>query len=266
LIANGNNEGGSGGQPPKLSRSGKALVYVVVVTLLIALIARTFESSIPTVLTIDGWTLVYILAIFAVALMPFWLPLVQSFTIGKDSVSVTFREVQRLRQEVSVAQAVAEDAATKAEENLQTTLDVEALANAETFGLDPVPEIVKKLADYEGPSGEDPNKGKFGGRAIRNGRELSADIAPIATERGERARVVLSVRSTDAKRPLTDPVIFYLHPTFKRTTVTVIPRRGIARLSVIAWGAFTVGAVTDEGETRLELDLATVPNRPQWFT
>ena len=59
---------------------------------------------------------------------------------------------------------------------------------------------------------------------------------------------------------------FYLHPTFRRTTVTVIPRRGIARLSVIAWGAFTVGAVTDEGETRLELDLATVPNRPQWFT
>lgn len=49
-------------------------------------------------------------------------------------------------------------------------------------------------------------------------------------------------------------VRFFMHPTFPNVhpVVTVGPS-GVAELILGAWGAFTVGAVTDVGQTKLEL-------------
>ena len=113
---------------------------------------------------------------------------------------------------------------------------------------------------------DDPWKGQFGGAPEVNGRRLEATV----TERVERVnpyRVELRVRSTNPQvNPLRGTVQFFLHPTFQndRPIVTVGPS-GEAELTLRAYGAFTVGAVADAGNTRLELDLAELPGAPQTF-
>jgi len=61
-------------------------------------------------------------------------------------------------------------------------------------------------------------------------------------------------------------VQFFLHDTFKndRPIVTVGPN-GAAELKLTAWGAFTVGAIADDGRTKLELDLQTLEDAPVEF-
>jgi len=111
----------------------------------------------------------------------------------------------------------------------------------------------------------DPNKGKFGWKPEHNGRRLSAQVTPLAEGVSDFFRVRLEVKSGDASRPLEKPVTFYLHPTFARQRETVNPRNGTAVLELVVWGSFTVGAVTDDGATSLELDLAQLPDVPQYF-
>lgn len=111
----------------------------------------------------------------------------------------------------------------------------------------------------------DPNKGKFGRQAERNGRRLSAKVQALNEGVSEFFRVTLEVRSTDPSRPLQKPVSFSLHPTFARPRETVTPCGGVATLELIVWGSFTVGVVTDDGATSLELDLAELPGVPDYF-
>lgn len=111
----------------------------------------------------------------------------------------------------------------------------------------------------------DPNKGKFGRQAERNGRRLSAKVQALNEGVSEFFRVTLEVRATDPSRPLQKPVSFFLHPTFARPRETVTPCSGVATLELIVWGSFTVGAVTDDEATRLELDLAELPGVPDYF-
>lgn len=111
----------------------------------------------------------------------------------------------------------------------------------------------------------DPWKGEFGGEARRNDRALEAEVVPSGQPGLFRVR--LSVRSTDPRRrPLEGSVQFFLHPTFRvQTPVVTVSPSGVAELTLVAWGAFTVGAVTDGGSTRLELDLAELPGAPREF-
>ena len=104
----------------------------------------------------------------------------------------------------------------------------------------------------------DPNKGKFSGSPQANGRVLEAQITPAAGPDSAACDVVLRVRSIDPARPLAGAVTFHLHPTFKPTPRDVSVVNGIAELKITSWGVFTVGAVADNGETKLELDLSRV--------
>ena len=105
----------------------------------------------------------------------------------------------------------------------------------------------------------DPNKGKFGGRSEWNGRALSAVIEPAAGPRSAACHVTLSVVSTNQERPLAGTVTFHLHPTFgKYAKYTVPVTDGMATDTITSWGVFTVGVDADDGETKLELDLASV--------
>ncbi len=107
----------------------------------------------------------------------------------------------------------------------------------------------------------DPQKGRWGGEADRNGRQLIADVHELTPGWFE---IALEVRGT-TNTPLTGDVEFHLHPTFPREVVKVQVRDGAAELRVQAYGAFTVGAVADDGETTLELDLAQDERFPQLF-
>ena len=110
----------------------------------------------------------------------------------------------------------------------------------------------------------DPQKGRFGGESRANGREIIASVAP-AKGNTENYDISLTVRSTDASKPLIGTVIFYLHHTFKRKVRKVSVVDGVATLDLLAYGAFTVGAVADDGETLLELDLSNDPRFPKRF-
>jgi hypothetical protein len=60
-------------------------------------------------------------------------------------------------------------------------------------------------------------------------------------------------------------VLYFLHPTFgNQPRVSYFGADGTAPLELFAYGAFTVGALLDDG-SRLELNLAAVPGAPARF-
>ena len=106
---------------------------------------------------------------------------------------------------------------------------------------------------------DDPWKGRFGSKSVNNGRKLLAEIAQLP-ERSDSATITFRVISTDSQRPLSGTVMFYIHPSFFNYSPVVPVAQGEAVLNITSWGAFTVGAVCDAGETQLELDLAEHPD------
>lgn len=111
---------------------------------------------------------------------------------------------------------------------------------------------------------DDPHKSQFGGKAESNGRIVSALVTPATFDK-ELFTVSLEVKSTDPQKPLTGEVVFYLHPTFKRAVQNEQVINGVAKLSLISYGAFTVGVECDGGATRLEIDLSELKDAPQLF-
>jgi MinD-like ATPase involved in chromosome partitioning or flagellar assembly len=105
---------------------------------------------------------------------------------------------------------------------------------------------------------DDPQKGRWGGSASQSGRTLSAEVSKVSDDW---FNVVLKVTGHELKGDVT----FYLHPTFQPNTLTVKPDDGVAKLEMQSFGAFTVGAVADQGSTFLELDLAEDRKFPQTF-
>jgi hypothetical protein len=131
-------------------------------------------------------------------------------------------------------------------------------------------EVDKKLLDVtegvEPGDQNDPWKGRFGGKSVNNDRELKAEVKPIPGNPDLfTIRLTVSSRHPDTN-PLKGVVQFFLHPTFRndKPIVTVGPY-GVAELNLKAWGAFTVGAVADDGQTKLELDLSTLETAPARF-
>ncbi len=105
---------------------------------------------------------------------------------------------------------------------------------------------------------DDPRAGQFGGNSVSGNREIVAEIRRDA-HRPEWRIVTLKVRSTDEK-PLEGQVTFFLHPSFRNSTPVVPVLNGEASLTLATWGAFTAGAVADEGTTKLEINLAKHPD------
>ncbi len=129
-------------------------------------------------------------------------------------------------------------------------------------------EVTKKLLSEEITPGnpDDPWNERFGGSSINNDRELQAEVKPVPGSSGLYA-IRLTVRSLHPEsNPLKGAVQFFLHPTFRndKPVVTVGPN-GIAELNLKAWGAFTVGALADDGKTKLELDLSQLESAPAEF-
>ena len=111
---------------------------------------------------------------------------------------------------------------------------------------------------------DDPRKGMFGGSPVdaAHGRQLSAVVVPSGTSK-TLFSVHLEVKATPGAPELDDVVVFYLHNTFRPSEVAVEVMSGRAVLNLIAYGAFTVGAITADG-AELELDLVTI-EAPQRF-
>lgn len=110
---------------------------------------------------------------------------------------------------------------------------------------------------------EDPQLGRWGGSPSRNNRTLSAVVRPAAAS-ASWFQIDLRVSGTPDV-PLVGEVAFHLHPTFKPAVRRREVQAGIASMNLTAWGAFTVGVVADNGQTKLELNLADLSDAPGLF-
>lgn len=109
---------------------------------------------------------------------------------------------------------------------------------------------------------DDPHAGRFGRTSERSDRRLTAKI----TQQTSSWFILEITVAGTREHALTGPVEFYLHPSFKPELRRVSAENNAATLRIGAYGPFTVGAVADEGRTRLELNLATVPKAPRAFS
>jgi hypothetical protein len=125
------------------------------------------------------------------------------------------------------------------------------------------PKRAKKPAEKPTPPVEDdPQKGRWGERAATDTRRLTATVETIDRDW---FRIHLTVSARRGKKPLNGNVVFHLHDSFQDPVQTVKVRDGEATLTLVAYGAFTVGAEADKGRTRLELDLAELKSAPKKF-
>ena len=163
-------------------------------------------------------------------------------------------EFSALKQAVEVAVANTERLSERQDELAAPKMNVQAPSPHETSGLETF--SVDTMTDL--------NKGKFGGDPASNGLVLKADVIESHIRSGW-FRIDLRVEPEKTRR-LDVPVTFYLHESYGDARFQVVnPVEGVARLTVLAWGAFTVGAVTDGGKTKLELDLSEGDNFPSVF-
>lgn len=126
--------------------------------------------------------------------------------------------------------------------------------------------LAQAMSEWNSEWNSDPNAGRFNQVAEASGRRLSGRLTPAAGPASAACEVALRVESIDARKPLSGHVTFYLHPTFGRDAVRTVPVLGnAATLTITSWGTFTVGAEADNGATRLELDLATLPGGTKRF-
>jgi hypothetical protein len=115
---------------------------------------------------------------------------------------------------------------------------------------------------------DDPQKDRFGGSPKRNGRTLKATVSKSFVPNFY--NVSIWVESDDpGANPLNADVIFYLHDSFSPSVYRIPPSEFKDNKAVddeiLSYGAFTVGAITDDGKTMLELDLAEDSSFPKQF-
>jgi hypothetical protein len=132
-------------------------------------------------------------------------------------------------------------------------------ANENNF-METVKEKYKKASVIDDT---DLQKGRWGGKEINNGWKLSANVDVDRSFMGL-YKLMVSVKAADAAPILNGTVAFFLHDTFPREIVFVKAQNGEAKLELIAYEAFTIGAMLDNGTT-LELDLNNVPGYPRGF-
>jgi hypothetical protein len=195
-------------------------------------------------------TLVWFLAAATMIL----LPRIKSFSFGGYSA-----EFHELKEEVKQARELAMAANDMGQGIPENPLNPETpLKTPEDMltdaGIHPDTDPIKN----------DPWQGRFAGQAKSNGRHLSAKVEEIAGEK-DWFLVRLLVQATLYGKSLDAPVYFYLHSSFPKSRLVVMPQQSRAEIRLRAWGAFTVGVLTDDGATRLELDLAADPAFPPLF-
>jgi hypothetical protein len=169
-------------------------------------------------------------------------------------------ELQRIAMEEEKRKAEAEmEEVKKSQERKQRELQ----ALSELTKADPM--LKTESLFISDNSGDDPNAGKFGGLAEVNGRRLQANVGESSFD-PNRFFVELEVVSTDSNKPLEGDVKIFLHPaTFNPPERVLTVLNGSVHLDLFAWGSFTVGAVCDGGETKLELNLSKIPGVPEKF-
>lgn len=112
---------------------------------------------------------------------------------------------------------------------------------------------------------DDLQKGRWGGKNIVHNKILDCFNNKEFTKSSIGLYSInLVVKSLDSNNPLKGEVAFFIHNTFKNEIIYVTAEDNIAKLQLVVWEAFTVGARLEDN-TELELDLNSVPGFPEGF-
>ena len=99
---------------------------------------------------------------------------------------------------------------------------------------------------------DDLQKNRWGGKNTANGKILIATVRTTKDE--DNYMITVEVTTVLDKDILTGDVAFFMHNTFDREIWYKKAVKGVAKIAVTAYEAFTIGAYTADG-TELELDL-----------
>lgn len=185
----------------------------------------------------------YFILSAGVLAIAFFLPKIQSFTF-KD-VSVTVKEaVEKLEEEKERLVDV-----------VNSSQEASIGEGGKQKGTEKIKPSKRKPITKNIIDEDDYQKGQWGGLSEVKDRALKAFVSSI--KNSDFFNVALTVESTNPKNPLNGKVKFHLHDTFANPNPVIAVQNGVAKLEVVAWGAFTVGAETDDSKITLELDLAS---------
>jgi hypothetical protein len=169
------------------------------------------------------------------------------------------RDFQRL-EEAGLVQKTSVTVAPAQQETAARSIAETAVRLSPTESVGAAREIANQNSDFP----DDPWRGKFGGQPSGGGCQLSATVAPL-DNLNQFFTVKLILRSETTTARLGQSATFYLHPTFGPDPKKIaFGTDGVATLELIAFGAFTVGVLLEDG-TKLELNLATLSDAPEAF-
>ncbi|BAP29088.1 uncharacterized protein CHSO_0051 [Chryseobacterium sp. StRB126] len=122
--------------------------------------------------------------------------------------------------------------------------------------------ILPKLPPITNP--DDPQKGRFGGRDHMNGRTLSVSYRDSNIPGF--LDLIIRVTADHEENKLKGYLYLFLHDSFPKSLIK-IEAEGKTEVSydVVSYGAFTVGAIVDNGATYLECDIAELKHFPNDF-
>jgi uncharacterized integral membrane protein len=109
---------------------------------------------------------------------------------------------------------------------------------------------------------DDTQKERWGEKSVSNDRKLTVTVQPSLLNFYD---VIIEVTSTSESKPLTSTVVILLDATFPEEVIYLKPVNNIAKVIVVAYEAFTVAAICDNLETKLELNLQKQKGLPPKF-
>jgi uncharacterized integral membrane protein len=123
--------------------------------------------------------------------------------------------------------------------------------------------VANLLKSTTGSDPKDTQKGRWGGLSLLNERILTAKVEPRVLP--GLFDVIIEVTSTESTNPLTSTVVILLDSTFGENEIYLKPVNNVAKVTVVAYEAFTIAALCDNLETKLELDLQQQKGLPPKF-
>jgi len=188
----------------------------------------------------------------------------------ENSLATQLLAAKNQGEQIDAALGKATDAIAAINKQIESLSKIEKDFNIflrQTLAMDYKTSTAECIADYlPGAYPNDPRKGQFGGKSQCKGLILEADVRPAESAHGF-FTLSLTVRSTSTSTMLNNTVCFYLHDSFKPDIMPVTPQSNRAELTVLTYGAFTVGVSTLVGNetVELELDLEYLENAPEIF-
>lgn len=186
--------------------------------------------------------------------------------LARGSMIKTQRDHER--QAVSAARQQGDMQLTPPKENPQRVFEQAARALKQaTSEMEDSTSAFPLAPIQPGDQQDDPWKGQFGRLPNDNRAQLLAAVRPLKTFPGlfEVDFAIEALSDSQRKALVGQRVRLYLHPTFARSIRTLkFNAQGRIEVSLVCYGAFTIGAQFENGQT-LELDLAELPEAPRQF-